>query len=151
MDPADGAASSLVPLYLRPAFLFAPSIALALFAGGWAALRRRFALAPEQLMSKGMRRQWMNLKAAAAARDASLFAAISRNLLQAALAQRWKIAAAEVTGDAIDLRLGAAGEQVRQLFVLADEIQYGVRDQNDLDFAHWMQIVHQQISGTEAA
>ena len=150
VGPADVAASSLVPLYLRPAFLVAPSMTVALLAGGWAALRRRFALAPEQLMSKGMRRQWLNLKAAAAARDAGLFAVTARNLLQGTLAQRWKMPAAEVTGDAIQSRLGSAGEQVRQLFIMADEIQYGVRDQNDLDFAHWMQIVHRQISDTEA-
>jgi hypothetical protein len=151
VSPADIAASSLVPLYLRPAFLLAPSMTIALFAGGWAALRRRIALAPEQQMSKDMRREWLKLKAAAAVRDAHLFAVTARNLLQATLAQRWKMAAADVTGDAIYSRLGTAGEQVRQLFMLADEIQYGVRDQSNLDFAHWMQIVQRQISHTEAA
>ena len=74
LGPADIAANSLVPLYLRPAFLFAPSITVALFAGSWVALRRRFARISAQSMSKGMRRQWLNLQAAAATRNAELFA-----------------------------------------------------------------------------
>ena len=149
VGPADTAESSLVPLYLRPAFLFAPSMTVALFAGSWVVLRRRFVPFPAQTMSKGMRRQWLNLQTAAAARDAGLFAALARNMLQETLAQRWKVTSSEVTSDAIHLKLGAAGEEVRQVFILADEIQYGVRQQGDLDFARWLQIVHRQISGTE--
>ena len=72
-------------------------------------------------------------------------------MLQETLAQRWKMSAPEVTAAAIQLKLGPAGEAVRQVFVEADEIQYGVREPGDLDFARWLQIVHQQITGTEPA
>jgi hypothetical protein len=149
--PADAEQSSLVPLYLRPAFLFAPSVTIALFAAGWAGMRRRIALVPGQSLSKAMRRQWLGLNAAADARDAARFSTTARTLLQETLAQRWKIDAAQVTSEAIQARLGAAGEEIRQVFLLADETQYGNRDPNDVDFARWIQVVHRQIHGTETA
>jgi hypothetical protein len=148
---ADAAASSLVPLYLRPAFLIAPSMTITLFAAGWVGLRRRIALVPGRVLTKGMQRQWQSLNAAATARDAVLFCITARNLLQETLAQRWKLAPAEVTREAIQSRLGAAGDEIRQVFLLADETQYGIRDPGDVDFARWTQVVDRHIHGTEAA
>jgi hypothetical protein len=147
-DHAAGGAvqASLVPIYLRPQFLALPSITTALFAGGWLGLRRRMGVAQRRL-SKSMQRQLARLDAAAGAGDAALFFSIARDMLQEMFAARWHLAAEAVTSDEIQSRLGTEGADIRELFLLSDEMRYGNQGRAQLDFPRWAQFVRHQVSG----
>jgi BatD DUF11 like domain len=148
--PASGALhASLVPMYFRPQFLALPSITTALFAGGWLGLRRRVSVAQRRIL-KAMQRHLLRLDAAAGAGDAALFFSIARAMLQEMFAARWHLAVEEVTSDEIQARLGAEGEQIRELFLLCDEMRYGNQGRDQLDFPRWMLFVRSQVSGGEA-
>jgi hypothetical protein len=136
----------LVPIYLRPQFLALPSITTALFAGGWLGLRRRMGVAQRRL-SKSMQRQLARLDAAAGAGDAALFFSIASDMLQEMFAARWHLAAEAVTSDEIQSRLGTEGADIRELFLLSDEMRYGNQGRAQLDFPRWAQFVRHQVSG----
>lgn len=147
----DAAADSLIPLYLRSPFWLAPSATVVLFAGSWVGVRRRGARVPKQLLTKRLWRQWQSLNAAAAARDAALFSRGARTLVQEILAQRWNMASSEVTREAIFLRLGEGGEDLQQLFMLADETQYGVRAITAAEYVRITELVRRQLPGRASA
>jgi len=119
-------AASLMPLYLRPAFLAIPSLLGVAFAGAWFALRRR---APDRPAArrvgrrpKALVRELERMEAAARAGDAVSFLRAA----QAALAQS-----------------GSPSEEIRQLSALADEANYSGHAPAALDFAKWTRVVRE--------
>jgi hypothetical protein len=119
-------ADSLMPLYLRPAFLAIPSVLGLAFAGAWFALRRttldRPSVARRRRPSKAVIRELERMETAARAGDAVTFLRAA----QAALAQA-----------------DARSDEIRQLFALADEAKYSGRAPAALDFARWTRVVRE--------
>lgn len=148
---ADRFADSLVPLYLQPRFLAVPSLLTLLFAGGWLGLRRRSpdaAHAPKQrarTLSKAAARVLKQMQTAARTGDVPLFFTSARSGLQQKLAARWQVAAAGITTADVEARLGEDGEDIRQIFALADEANYSGGRMNATDFERWTRIVRQRL------
>ena len=152
---ADAPANSLVPLYLQPRFLAIPSLLALAFAGGWLRLRRRAAdpnyeaSARDRALSKAANRVLVQLDEAARAGDTAQFFNSARSALQRMLAARWQMAAGQITTADVAARLGGEsdGEDIRQLFALADEANYSGHEPTTIDFARWTQVVRRGMLG----
>jgi hypothetical protein len=155
---ADTPANSLVPLYLQPRFLAIPSLLALAFAGGWLRLRGRAAdpnyeaSARDRALSKAANRVLVQLNEAARAGDTAQFFSSARSALQWMLAARWQVAAGQITTTDVEARLGGEidGEDIRQLFALADEANYSGHEPATIDFARWTQVVRRRMLGEKA-
>ena len=78
-----------------------------------------------------------------AAGDTAQFLNSARSALQRMLAARWHMAAGQITTAEVAARIGGEsdGEDIRQLFALADEARYSGHEPRTIDFAHWIQVV----------
>jgi hypothetical protein len=147
----EAAIASLVPLYFQPRFLAIPSVLVLLFAGGWVELRRRAGGADEFGSTRGRVSSrtaavLKQLQAASRSGDTALYFNTARSALQRSLAARWHVAPERITAADIGVRLGD-GEDVRQIFVLADEANYAGRELQSADFERWTQIVRRLLTG----
>jgi hypothetical protein len=142
-------ANSLVPLYLQTRFLAIPSLLTLAFAGGWLGLRRRTAGASgrDRSQLRAANRVLVQLDEAARSGDTARFFNSARYALQ--MAARWQAAAGQI-GTAEQARLGSDGEDIRQLFALADEANYSGREPTTIDFARWTQVVRRRMLGEHA-
>ncbi len=155
---SDALANSLLPLYLQPRFLAIPSLLTLAFAGGWLRLRRRAAdlhhraSARDRALSKAASRVLVQLDEAARAGDTTQFFNSARAALQRALAARWQMAAGQITTTDVAARLGGEsdGEDIRQLFALADEANYAGHEPTSIDFARWAQVVRRGLMKEQA-
>jgi BatD DUF11 like domain len=138
---------SLVPLYLQPRFLVIPSILTLAFLGGWVTARQRknFSATRSRIASKATKRVLAQMERAARSGDEATFFNSARSALQQPLAERWQIAPEQVTIAEIESRLGKEGDDLCQLFALADESKYSGHGLINVDFSRWMQFVHQQL------
>jgi BatD DUF11 like domain len=153
---ADGVENSLVPLYLQPRFLALPSLLALAFAGGWWGLRRRGADADEsglsgRNLSKAAARVLKEMQTAARSGDIASFFNSARSGLQQRLGAQWQIAPDLITTADIEARLASEGEEIRQLFALADEANYSGRQLTTTDFERWIQVVRQRLSDEHAS
>jgi hypothetical protein len=148
-------AGSLVPLYLQPRFLAIPSLLTVAFAGGWLRLRRRAAnpnhgaFARDRALSKAANRLLVQLDEAARAGDTARFLNLARSALQRTLAARRQMAAGQISATELAARLGNErdGEDIRQLFALADEANYSGHEPTTIDFIRWTQVVRRGVLG----
>ena len=155
---ADTLVNSLVPLYLQPRFLAIPSLLALAFAGGWLRLRTRAAnpnyeaSARDRALSKAANQVLVQLNEAARAGDPAEFFNLARSALQRMLAPRWQVAAGQITTTDVEARLGGEsdGEDIRQLFALADEANYSGHEPATIDFARWTQVVRRRMLGEQA-
>jgi BatD DUF11 like domain len=147
-DHAETAATpSLIPLYLQPKFLAVPSIIVLAFAAGWASARRRRGAGEhesDRIASRAAKRVLAQMQGAARAGDAALFFDSARTALQSVLAARWQLAPEEITTTEVEVRVGA-GNDICQLFALADEAKYAGRKIDAADFARWLRIVRRHL------
>jgi hypothetical protein len=154
-DHADTAttAGSLVPMYLQPRFLAVQCFLLLAFAGGWLGLRRRAGGANGSRGGAGASpaadAALAQIQAAAGSGDATLFFTAARSALQQSLAQRWHLEPERVTTAEVQTRVASngdeVGDEVRQIFALADEASYSGRDLQATDFQRWLQIVRREF------
>ncbi len=148
---ADGVlVNSLIPLYLRPAFLALPTLLTLAFVGGWVTTRRRKDSSGRLSLrygvsSKAVKRMLSQMERAARSGDEVAFFNSARFALQQALAERWQMAAEHVTVAEIESRVGAEGDDLRQLFALADESKYSGHGLTGVNFSRWMQFVRHQL------
>jgi hypothetical protein len=148
----DARVASLVPPYFRPGFIAIPSVLALLFGGGWIALRRRERNAldvrreRERVRSQTIRTLSAHMTAAAAQRDAPSFFNAARSALQQSLTARWPDMAPEhITLDQLDARLeGRDQEDIREIFILADEANYSGDALTSADFERWTELVRRQ-------
>jgi len=148
---------SLIPLYLRSPFLIVQSLLAVAFAGGWFGLRRRaFAAAtpgmPLKRPSKASAKLLQQLHAAARASDSTAFFTVARDALRQSLAARWGIAAETLAPEEWSARLQGHddGDELRELFTLADEATYAGHGMTSTDFDRWTQVVRRQLLGDKA-
>ncbi len=149
---------SLVPPYFQPQFIAIPSVLALLFGGGWIALRRRERNAldvhreRERVRSQMIRTLSEHMAAAAAKRDAPAFFNAARSALQQTLNAQWPdIPPEHITLDELDARLeGGNKEDIREIFILADEANYSGDVLTSADFERWTELVHRQTT-VEAA
>ncbi len=148
--------ASLVPPYLQRGFLIASSIVGALLAGGWIGLRRRALvkgiLAPRKRNRPRAAQQVLKrLEAAAGTGDSTLFFNAARFAVQEKLAARWQVSPSDVTTAEVQARFGGGGEDIGQLFALADEANYAGHPMTSTDFERWTQIVRDYLSDEATA
>ncbi|HEY4971223.1 MAG TPA: BatD family protein [Steroidobacteraceae bacterium] len=142
---------SLIPGYLRPQYLGVVSTFALLFGGGWVALHRRERNARDlQRQRERLRREageacLKRMASASAARDTALFFSSARSALQQYLSAAWQIAPEHVTLAELDARLGPDADDIRQLFVLADEANYSGDAPQAADFDRWTSIVRRRM------
>jgi hypothetical protein len=141
-------ANSLVPLYLQTRFLAIPSLLTLAFAGGWLRLRRRAAGASGRDRLSAANRVLVQLDEAARSGDTAQFFNSARSALQ--MAARWQAAEGSATAEAARLGSESEGEDIRQLFALADEANYAGREPTTIDFARWTQVVRRRMLGEHA-
>ncbi|HEY0800315.1 MAG TPA: hypothetical protein VGD54_05690, partial [Steroidobacteraceae bacterium] len=75
-----------------------------------------------------------------------LFFNSARAALQQSLAARWQVPPDQVTAAEVGARMSDGGEDVRQLFALADESKYSGRELSTVDFARWVRAVRQRMA-----
>ena len=144
---------SLFPLYLRPRFLGVTSTLALLFGGGWLALHRRERNARDlQRQRERLKREagnaWLKrMDAASATGDAAVFFTSARSALQHQLSAAWQIEPDQVTSAELEARCGPEGDDLRQLFALADEANYSGGAPRAADFERWAGMVHRHMSG----
>ena len=155
---SDSRVASLIPLYFRPPFVWSASGIALLFAGGWAALQRRERLANDiqreraRVRSQLIRGLLEHMSGASLAANAALFLSCARSALQQSLSERWQLAPDLITLDDVDARLqGEEREQIRQIFLLADEANYSGAELKAADFEHWTRVVRNQLAGEQPA
>jgi hypothetical protein len=146
-------AASLVPPYFRPLFAGGVSILALVFGGGWAALRRRERNANDiQRERQRLRLQLIHelleaMASSSSAADTAVFFRSARSALQQGLSARWDLAPELITLEDIEARLqGADRDEVRQIFLLADEANYSGADLKAADFEHWTQAVRRHLA-----
>lgn len=148
-DHAEVAArtDSLIPRYLRPRYLGVASTLALLLGGGWVALHRRerntrdLQRQRERLRREACEACLKRMASASAARDTALFFSSARSALQQYLSAAWQIEPEHVTSAELDARLGPDADDIRQLFVLADEANYSEDAPQAADFDRWTSIV----------
>ena len=142
-------ATSLTPLYLRPAFFSVPSLTTLMFAATWLVARRRQAAPATIRVSRRARRHLADLSAAAAARDVPLYFATARTMLLETLAQRWQLNVAQLTDDVLRSRLTADGEDIREFLLMSDQARYGRSTSAAVDFSRWTQLIRRELGMKE--
>ena len=151
----DARVDSLVPLYYQPRFLAIPTALALLLGGAWAAMRRmeRNARGEHERMRLELLRNLQETMSAASARgDAAAFINSASAALRQSLGARWQIAPEQITLDDIDTRFeGSERDDIRQIFVLADEANYSGGDLHAADFERWTQIVRRHLADQAAS
>ena len=126
------------------------------FAGSLISLRRRERRASD---SDGTRQReaasaienyLAEMDAASAAGDPARFFQSARAALQQNLATLWHVAPASITIAEIDARLNGEGEEIRRVFVLADQAAYSGQPLSTADFQLWKETVREKLNHTEA-
>jgi hypothetical protein len=141
--PPQNLVSELRPLYFRVPFLAIPTTLALILAGSWFAVRPNAARAT----LRAAERVLAQLDAAARAGDSSLFFEAARTTLLQTLAARWQMPADQITFTELKARLGTTGEDVGQLFVLADESRYSDYRAGDTDYQRWLSLIRNQLAG----
>jgi hypothetical protein len=135
--------SELRPLYFQVPFLALPATLALILAGSWFAVRPSTARAT----SKAAERVLAQLDAAARAGDSSSFFEAARKALVQTFAARWRMPADQITFTELKARLGTKGEDLVQLFALADEASYSDCQPSGTDFSRWLRLVRGQLTG----
>jgi hypothetical protein len=150
-------ASSLMPLYLRPPFLAGSSLMALALGAAYLGLRRRAPLwhavnaRRDRRRSRAIAHVLVQLEAAASSGDSLQFFGAARSALQPVLLVRWHLAPDQITAHEIGVRLGSDGDDVRQLFELADEVIYSGLEPTAADYSRWTRIVVRQMMGGDAS
>ena len=146
---------TLRPLYFQAGFLLGQGVLALAFIGSGFWLRRRALFAADQgRVKRQLELQAVDgflaqMDAAANHHDAATFFLSARQALQHCLAWRWNMMPGAVTVAEIDTHLNGSGENVRQVFALADQLAYSDHESIEADFSAWKQTVHQLVKQAE--
>ncbi len=146
---------SLEPLYFQPRFLALPSLLALLCTGGWLGIRRtraeeRNAQGRERRLSKETTRILEQMAIAADAGDTAEFFNCARTALQNDLGARWGMAPSDITTAEVEARLGGDGQEMLEIFALADEANYAGVQMTRSSLGRWTDIVRQQLADETA-
>jgi hypothetical protein len=136
--------SDLRPLYFQAPFLAIPTSLALILAGSWLAVRPNAA----RVASKAAERVLAQLDAAARAGDPSSFFQAARETLLQTFAARWQMPSDQITVAQLKARLGTTGEEVEQLFTLAEEARYSDDHPGGTDFPRWLKLIRGLLAGT---
>ncbi len=154
MTETGAAISTLKPLFFQSGFIAGQVVLAFSFIGAGFWIRRSESEALDPARTK--RRQELKavdafltqMESAAQRHDTAAFFSSARQALQHSFASKWQMAPAAITLAEVDARLNGEGENVRQIFALADQIAYSGGADIDADFPAWKQAVHQIIKET---
>src|SRR5580704_1886617 len=132
--------NELRPLYFQMPFLALPAALALILAGSWFVVRPN----PARSTSKAAERTLAQLAAAARRGDSSSFFDVARNALLQSFAARWQLPPDLVTVAELKSLLGMPGEDIEQLFALADEAKYADHEPGSTDFQRWLSLIRSQ-------
>ena len=135
--------NELRPLYFQMPFLALPAALALILAGSWFVVRPN----PTRSTSKAAERTLAQLAAAARRGDSSSFFDGARNALLQSFATRWQLPPDQVSFAELKSRLGMPGEDIEQLFALADEAKYSDHEPGSADFQRWLSLIRSQLTG----
>jgi len=141
--------SSLRPAYFQLRYLSIPSGLTLAYAGAWLWLRRREQGKNDrdahELAIRATAKLLLQMDRAAAAGDTQRFFNAARSTVQRTLAEAWHLPLEKLTLEELRLRLGAAGQDILQLFALADEANFSGCTLQTTDSQRWKQVVDRLI------
>jgi hypothetical protein len=144
---------SLIPPYFQPRFVGLVSALVLLLGGGWVELRRRERIANdlqsarERLRAQLIKTSLEQMAAASTIADAAVFFNAARSVLQQSLSVPWQVAPEQITLADIDARLdGADREEMRQIFVFADEANFSGDELKAADFERWTEVIQRRLN-----
>jgi len=133
--------SQLRPLYFQAPFLTVPATLALILAGSLFAVRPTVA----RTASKASAQALAKLDAAARSGDAASFFEVARTALLQRFAARWQMAPDQIDLAALKARLGPAGEDIEQLWALAEEAKYADYKPGSSDFQRWLTFIRSQL------
>jgi hypothetical protein len=133
----------LRPPYFRLPFLIIATTLALLLAGSLLAVRPN----PTRATAKAAQRALAQLETAARAGDSSSFFETARKALLQTFAARWQMPADQITVADMKARLGKTGEDLEQLFAVADETKYSRTESGGADLQHWLSLIRGQLAG----
>ena len=147
--------ATLRPIFLNPWFLGAQGLPLGALAIGLTMIRRkrRFAadpsLARANAASRAIQTQLDAMDQAMRQHAAAGFFLAARGALQQRLGERWGIRPETITLAEVNARLNGAGEGIRPVFEMADQISYSGQEFGDADYRGWKELVVTQLKQLE--
>jgi len=141
---SSGSVGNLKPLYFQPVFLAVPAALTLILAASWFAVRPSLA----RVNSKATARALVKLDAAARSGNPAAFFEVARETLRQTFAARWNVSPDRVNPDEFRARLGPAGDDVAQLWALADETKYSRYEASRTDFEHWLTLVQNELKAS---
>ena len=147
--------STLRPLIFAPWFIVMQGVPVMVLIAGLLLHRRQKRLSqdPERARNRSakaaIREQLAAMGQALAANSAPAFFIAARHVVQEQLAERWKISATQVTAVEINRRLNGDGDDLRNLFAVADDVVYSGRRMPATELQHWKDTVMHQLKNLE--
>jgi hypothetical protein len=144
---------SLIPPYFQPRFVGLVSALALLLGGSWMELRRRerkandIQSARERLRAQRIQTSLQQMAAASTAADAAVFFNSARSVLQQSLSVPWQLVPDQITLADIDARLeGVDKDDIRQIFVFADEANFSGDALKAADFERWTEVIQRRLN-----
>jgi hypothetical protein len=148
-------AATLRPVFLNPWFVAAQGLPLCGLAAGLVFIRRkrRFDADPRFARASAATReihaQLDRMDRAMREHASEEFFLAARSALQHRLGERWNLRPETITLAEIRSRLNGAGEGIRPVFEMADQISYSGQNLGDADYHRWKDLVVEQLKQLE--
>jgi hypothetical protein len=142
--------ASLRPAYLQPAFVAAQAVPLLALLGGLAFIRRhRRRTDPGRVrasqVQQAIQRETVAMDAAMREENANAFFVHARNALQQRFGREWNVRPEAITLADFQARPGAASNNVRSIFQMADQASYSGLHFEEADLRQWRGVVEEEL------
>ena len=150
-----GSVATLRPIFLNPWFLGVQGLPLSALAVGLTMIRRKRRFAADPSLARAVaanhaiQTQLDAMDQAMREHAATGFFLAARGALQQRLGERWGIRPETITLAEINARLNGAGDGIRPVFEMADQISYSGQEFGDADYRGWTQLVVTQLKELE--
>ena len=147
--------ATLTPVFLSPWFVAGQALPLGALAGGLLLLRRRRRYASDPRLGRAnaaeraIQAQLERMDQAMRQHASADFFASARSALQQRLGERWNVRPETITLAEIKARLNGAGEGIRPIFEMADQVSYSGHTLGEADYRQWKDLVVAQLKALE--
>jgi hypothetical protein len=147
--------ATLRPVFLAPWFAAAPGVPLCALAAGLLFIRRKRRLesdprfARASAAERAIHAQLDRMDQAMRQHASVEFFLSARGALQQRLGERWNLRPETITLAEIKARTNGAGEGIRPIFEMADQVSYSGQSLGDADYRQWKELVLAQLKALE--